>query len=144
MWMERAQRYCPDVRSAPPASELAISDAEVALGVAFPDDLRTLLAQTDGLADEFGSGILPVARIVEINLEMRSRFDSGDLYMPFANLLLIADAGNGDLFGYAIQGDGHIHRPDLFRWDHESDSRQWVRGSLAEFVDGWFSGELSE
>jgi len=92
--------------------------------------------------DEYGAGIWSVARLLETNLQMREDSRGSDLYMVFDNLLLIADAGNGDLFAYPIQGDGAINRPDIFLWDHETDSRQWVAGSLQQFVERWFGGEL--
>jgi hypothetical protein len=142
MWVDLAHRFQPEARAAAPASMAAVEEAEEALGVQFPAELRSLLEETDGLVDEYGAGLWSVARLLESNLEMREDSSTSDLYMPFANLLLIADAGNGDLFAYPIQGDGAINRPDIFLWDHETDSRQWVAGSLHQFVERWFGGEL--
>jgi hypothetical protein len=142
MWVELARRFQPEARAAIPASNAVVEEAEEALGIQFPPDLRALLEESDGLVDEYGAGIWSVARLLEANLQLREDSRASDLYMTFDNLLLIADAGNGDLFAYPIQGDGAINRPDIFLWDHETDSRQWVAGSLQQFVERWFGGEL--
>jgi len=142
MWTELARRFQPEARAAPPAPSAVVEEAEEALGVQLPAELRALFEETDGLIDEYGAGIWSVARLVENTLRMWEDFSGGDLYMPFGNLLLIGDAGNGDLFAYPIQGDGAINRADIFLWDHETDSRQWVAASLRQFVERWFAGEL--
>lgn len=142
MWIELAQRFQPEVRAAAPASKAAIEEAEEVLGVEFPAELRGLLEETDGLVDVYGAGLWSVAQLVESTLQMWEQFSGSDQYMPFGNLLMIGDAGNGDLFAYPIQGDGSINRPDIFLWDHETDSRQWVAASLQQFIERWFGGEL--
>jgi SMI1-KNR4 cell-wall len=60
--------------------------------------------------------------------------------MPFSNLLLFGDRGNGDLFAYPIQVDGVIHNHDVFVWDHEADARSWFAGSLRAFLVEAFRG----
>jgi len=62
--------------------------------------------------------------------------------MTFEACFFFADAGNGDQFFFPIQADGRINRPDVFVWDHESDSREWVANRLRHFVEEWFSGRL--
>ncbi|MNG40245.1 hypothetical protein D3C84_1287410 [compost metagenome] len=63
-------------------------------------------------------------------------------YEPFDSLLFVADAGNGDLFGYSIV-DGAIPKEDIYTWNHEDDSRTWVAPSLKQFIEGWLKGEIS-
>lgn len=142
MWIELARRFQPEARTAPPASRTAIEEAEETLGIQIPTELRGLLEETDGLVDQYGAGIWSVGRLAETTLEMWGELSRSELYMPFGNLLLIGDAGNGDLFAYPIQGDGAINRADIFLWDHETDSRQWIAASLQQFVERWFGGEL--
>ncbi len=142
MWRELAERIHPDGSLGPPASELALNDIEAALGVGLPPELRALLREANGIRDRYGNGILSAEQILQRNLEMRSDADQDDLYMPFAPLLFFADAGNGDLFGFPIQGDGNINRPDVFHWNHETDSRVWIAKDLQQFVEKWFSGQL--
>jgi hypothetical protein len=76
------------------------------------------------LIGEYGLGVVwPVARIVNDNLRFRTSFR--DLYVPFDGILFFADAGNGDQFGFAVTSAGA--RDDVFVWDHENDSRTWMR-----------------
>ena len=141
MWRERVERVCSEAKFAAPASEQALNDAEAALGVALPPELRALLLESDGISDKFGDGALSAEQIITRNLEMRDIADS-DLYMPFESLLCFGDAGNGDLFFYPVQGNGKINNPDVFVWNHENDSRQWVAKNLEAFVEKWYSGQL--
>ena len=64
------------------------------------------------------------------------------MYMPLDHLLFIADAGNGDQFAFPISADGTIHRPDVFVWSHEDDSRRMVAPSLKFYFEWWLSGQL--
>ena len=54
--------------------------------------------------------------------------------MPFDDLLFFADDGGGDQFAFAIHADGQIHKPDVFRWEHESDGRVWFATGLSDYV----------
>jgi hypothetical protein len=83
-----------------------------------------------------------VQRIAEDNLRFRSNKDFKSLYMPFSDLLFIADAGNGDQFAFPIDADGAIRRPDVFVWNHEDDSRTWVAPSLKRYFEWWISGQI--
>lgn len=50
--------------------------------------------------------------------------------MPFDSLVFFGDNGGGDQFAFARLPD----RPDVFVWEHETDSRYVVAGSLAQYV----------
>jgi SMI1-KNR4 cell-wall len=58
--------------------------------------------------------------------------------MPFDPLLFFADAGNGDQFAFLWKP----RRDEIFVWDHESDSRSWVAGSLHQYLQWWLDGTL--
>ena len=62
--------------------------------------------------------------------------------MPFVDLLFFADAGNGDQFAYTIQ-NGRIQKSDIFAWNHENDSRNWVAPNLTRYLEWWLTGELT-
>ncbi len=76
------------------------------------------------------------------NLFYRNFEDYRDIYMPFDNLLFFSDAGNGDLFCYAILKNGTIEKTDIYVWNHEDDSRTWVAASLKHFIEGWITSEI--
>jgi hypothetical protein len=93
MWRETITAVSSNVRFGPPGSERALRDAEAALQVTFPESLRGLLLEADGVEGEYGLGLIwSGARIREDNI--RFRHDSGfvELYMPFQPLLFFADA----------------------------------------------------
>jgi hypothetical protein len=143
MWKELIQPLTRECEFAPPASVGQVTTAELALGVKLPDALRDLLCETNGVNGEYGLGLVwPVERIVADNLAFREYESFRELYMPFTHLLFFADAGNGDQFAFPIHADGVIHRPDIFAWNHEEDSRSWVAPSMKEYLDWWLSGRI--
>jgi hypothetical protein len=142
VWRERIANYFQGAGFASGCATTALHAAELDLGIALPADLRELLVESDGVLGEHELGLVwPLARIVEDNRSFRANPDFRELYMPFDHLLFFADAGNGDQFAFAIQA-GKIRRPDIFVWDHESDSRSWVAPSLDRYFDWWISGRL--
>ncbi|MGX1805300.1 SMI1/KNR4 family protein [Nocardia sp. NPDC055321] len=105
----------------------------VRLGQAVPDELRELLRGSDGVRDEYGSGLVWSAReIVEQNIEFRRDPEFARLYMSFDQLMFFGDNGGGDQFCYVrVPAE---RNSDVFVWDHETDSRTWVAGSLADYL----------
>ena len=133
----------------PPAQPEAVAELETVLGTALPGDLKSMLAETDGVAErmvwarydeKIGYLLWPVERIRETNLRFRTdSFLPG--YAPFDRLLFFADAGNGDQFAYTTL-NGRVDRPDILAWDHEDDSRTWVAPSLKTFIVWWCEGRI--
>ncbi|MGW0827429.1 SMI1/KNR4 family protein [Streptomyces sp. NPDC002845] len=114
-----------------PVGETALDAAESALEQPLPADLKSLLRETNGVSDEFEcSFIWPAEEIAARNQEMRSSVDFRSLYMPFDPLLLFGDNGGGDLFAFVSTPV----RPDIFVWQHESDSRRWVANDLKDYI----------
>ena len=110
-----------------------------ALGHELPADLAALLRESDGIEGEYGAGLVWSAeQITSENLTLRTDAEFASLYMPFDPLLFFADAGNGDLFAL-LPG---LRRPDVFVWDHETDSRTWVAPSLAKYLEWWQTGQI--
>jgi len=142
MWTEMVTNCGGTARFALPAPPAAISSAEKELGVAIPGDLRTLLAETDGIQGEYGSGLIwSLSRIVEDNLAFRKNPEFRELYMSFDPLLFIADAGNGDQFAFRIL-NGKVNGYDVYAWDHENDSRTWVAPSLEKYLEWRLTGKI--
>lgn len=112
-----------------------------------PDELEILYKQTDGISEflngqKIGYLIWSSSQVIETNQEYRSQSDFKGLYMSFDQLLFIADAGNGDLFGF-VTLNGQFDRRDVFVWNHENDSRTWVAPDLATFIKWWVDGTIS-
>ncbi|SHF30153.1 SMI1/KNR4 family protein [Streptoalloteichus hindustanus] len=141
MWRSLLDEAVDDVRFLPPADPEEMTAAERVLGHPLPEDLVSLLSETNGIGDEYDvdSIVWPLHRIVEENLHLRGDDLLRTLYMPFDPLLFFADAGNGDLFAFVLR-DG---RRDIFVWDHETDSRSMLASSLERFLLGWCTGKLN-
>ena len=106
MWRELIHDFCPEATFSEPASDEAIAAAEAALGVSFPDELTSVLRESDGVADQYGSDVIwSCEKLVRENHLYRNG-DFDDLYMPFDPLLFFGEAGNGDLYAYAIVRGG--------------------------------------
>jgi hypothetical protein len=139
-WKQLLLAVAPDARFSAPATTESLTFAEQQLGVALPQDLRDLLLEFDGATAEYGDDVVwSVAEIYKRNLEFRQNEEFRDLYMPFTHLLFFGGDGGGDQFAFAIQMDGEIHNPDIFRWEHETDSRSWFAGHLGQFLERRFS-----
>lgn len=102
----------------------------------------SLLLETNGVTCNRGLNIIwPIERIVSDNLTFRTNKDFSDLYMSFDQLLFFSDSGCGDQFAFTITG-GAIHRDDVFVWNHETDSRQWVATCLWQFLIGFLDSKI--
>ncbi|CAG6397135.1 SMI1/KNR4 family protein [Streptomyces cocklensis] len=121
----------------------ALADAEHRLGRGLPDDLRQLLLECDGIIGHTAvDTVWSVEQIVAQNLLFRTDSSFAQLYMSFDALLFFGDNGGGDQFAFVQTPQ----RPDIFVWEHETDSRRWVAGdlrdylgrSLAEGGDAWY------
>lgn len=143
MWKKYIRKVAEGYDYREPATKSEISQLQEQLQIGLPNDLVALLGETNGVFDEFGCPLIwSTDQIVKDNLHFRNFADFKDLYMPFDHLLFFSDAGNGDLFGYAIL-NGVIQRDDIFVWDHETDSRKWIAYSLKEFIEGWTNDKIS-
>lgn len=142
MWRELIQGLTPDHEFFPPTTWAEVSISEEKIGVRFPDDLRNLLRETNGVFGQYELGLIwPVERILADNLKFRADGRFREMYMPFDCLLFFADAGNGDRFAFPIQNNA-IRNNDVFVWNHENDSRTWVAPSLAKYLEWWLNGTI--
>ncbi|WP_329011219.1 SMI1/KNR4 family protein [Streptomyces sp. NBC_01601] len=141
MWPEFIATLPETAEAAPPATEAALADCATALGHALPPALTTLLAAADGITGEHGTELLwPAERLAAENVALRGGAEFAALYMPFDPLVFFGETGGGDLYAVLAR----IDRPDVFVWDHETDSRTWAAGSLADHLRRAVSGLLDQ
>ena len=135
-WKELTSGHASDAEFGAAANDTGIAAVEQALGVQLPDALRDFLLEADGVTADYSSGVIwSAADIQKRNQEFRTFAGFRDLYMPFSHLLFFGDDGGGDQFAFAIHADGQIHKRDVFRWEHETDSRSWYAGGLEQFLE---------
>jgi hypothetical protein len=143
MWREAALEVFPEAEFRSPAQTATLADAEQRLGRGLPADLRQLLLESDGIIGHSAvETVWPVEQIAEQNLFFRSDSSFAQLYMSFDAFLFFGDNGGGDQFAFVQTPQ----RPDIFVWEHETDTRRWVARdlrdylgrSLAEGGDDWY------
>ena len=113
-----------------------LADAERQLGVPLPDDLKDLLAETDGVLVSFGQHLIwSIAEIVRRNLEMRTAPPYWEEYMPFDHLLFFGDAGvDGILFAFGMI-HGRVRHQHVYMWNPIDDGRGWAAPSLRTYIE---------
>jgi hypothetical protein len=135
-WKRLVKKAASDTVFASPGSDSQIATVEQALGIKFPEDLRELLLESDGVTAHYGSGLIwSSSKVQEQNQIFRADVDFKELYMPFDHLLFFGAECGGDQFAFAIHADGQIHKRDIFRWKHESDERIWSANCLEVFFE---------
>ncbi|MFD5466572.1 SMI1/KNR4 family protein [Kitasatospora sp. NPDC127059] len=131
MWTRTAADAFPGSGFREPAQESALAGAESRLGDELPGELRQLLLESNGIVGRTSvDTVWPIERIVEQNRYLRTDASIARLYMPFDALLFFGDNGGGDQFAFVRKP----RRPDIFVWDHESDSRSWVARDLRDYL----------
>lgn len=131
MWREMIVNFGSHADFHHPANEQTLDQIEQHLDQPLPTPLRQLLLETDGLDDEFGTEVVWSAqRILEDNEQFRTEASFRSLYMPFNDLIFFGDNGGGDQFAFVR----NPQRNDVFVWDHETDSRNWVSASLEDYL----------
>jgi len=142
MWKEIIAKRNPNSVFYPPAPRNQLEDIEKTFGIALPDELKNFFGETDGVTDVFGLGIVwSSERIKNDNLSIRNDSQYSKIFMPFDNLLFFADAGNGDLFAFAVI-QKEIRTSNIFAWNHEDDSRFWVTPSMEKYLEWWLEGKI--
>ena len=141
MWRDLVEQLFPDATFTDGASHDVLARAGRRLGRPIPEQLTSLLTESDGVRGAHDAGLVwPAERIVTDNLWFRTAPELRDLFMPFDPLLFFADAGNGDQFALLVPPVG---RPDVFVWDHENDSRTWVAADLGTYLRWRADGRLT-
>lgn len=131
MWRQSVREVFPGAGLREPVGASEIVEAERRLGRALPTDLEQLLSESDGvLGHSHVDTVWTLDRIVEQNLRFWSDETFAQLYMSFDALLFFGDNGGGDQFAFVQKPQ----RPDVFVWEHESDSRRWVANDLRDYL----------
>lgn len=138
MWKELLKPYeekLSDMAICPPAGADAIAQAEKALQVAFPLELRALLQELDG--DHFL--LLNVDGIVRTNQLLRA--ETEDDFFDLDHYLFFAENGIGDYYGYRI-ADGKAVAGEIVCWLHELGMTKRVACGLRDLIEKYYNDEL--
>ena len=125
-----------------PCSEETIQKAEKAVGLPFPQELKTLLRETNGdrwlllSADE-------IAENAHLNQQCfeNAEDDEKALFEPLKHLLLFATNGCGDYYGYLFTNDGSV-KDGIYLWEHEDFRYKKVAESIADLIRKYYNNEV--
>ena len=132
-WREFISALFSDAEFSPSATDAAMAALEREFDVQLPVDLRSLLANSDGVAADYGTAMVwSVREMSARNRMMRTEPGFDALYMPFNCLFFIGDDGSGDLFGYRILA-GQVEDWGIYRWSHENDDRTWFAHDVRDY-----------
>lgn len=127
----------------PPLAEQQLKHLETTLAVRLPQELKELYTLSNGLAEELveigptGYVVLPADKMLAENQRLRL-----DPSSAVHGMLLVAPAYTGDYFGYLVK-DEFVAATDIYIWNAGENRRQWVAASLAEFLVGWVTPEIT-
>ncbi|MFB9330822.1 SMI1/KNR4 family protein [Paenibacillus aurantiacus] len=143
MWKNYVSNLSTEYQFSVPATETELLALQEKLKVSLPEALLTLYQETNGIHGDYGIALIwSIERAIKENLYFRSLTETLDYLEPLDEFLFFSDAGNGDLFGYNLT-NGNVRPDDIYVWSHENDQRTVVAASLAEFIKGWATGEIS-
>ncbi|MGW8729171.1 SMI1/KNR4 family protein [Streptomyces sp. NPDC055808] len=121
----------PDAGLREPVEASEIVAAEGRLGRPLPAELRQLLLESNGvIGHTHVVTVWTLEQIVEQNLQFWSDQTFAELYMPLDAFMFFGDNGGGDQFALVQKPQ----RPDVFVWEHETDSRRWVANNLRDYL----------
>ncbi len=126
----------------PPATPDRIEKLEQEFAITLPHDLKELWLQTNGVSDGGFEFVFSIENFQEENRAFHSKPEWLDDFMPFDCLYFFSSAlGNGDLFAYRILPLEGWQLHDIFRWDHENDTRIWAASDLKTWVEWYLDGK---
>ncbi|PEY99681.1 SMI1/KNR4 family protein [Bacillus sp. AFS018417] len=144
MWKKFIKDISSDYIFKNPANISDLEQLESIFKIKLPTELKTFLNETDGVYGEYGCPLIWSSnQIQQENINIRSHKELNDFCMTFESLFFFSDAGNGDLFAYAVTKNGTIEKGDIYVWNHENDSRTWVAPSLQKFIEWWNQGKIT-
>lgn len=142
MWKALISSLDDSCEFSPPASSAELVAAEKMLGCPFPESLKTLLLETNGVYHaRFSMAFLwDLETILAANLDRRKNWEAyGDT--PFDDLLFFSEGGNGDGYAFEVRAGREAEMKILWR-DHETGERAPVATTLEEFIEGWITEKL--
>lgn len=135
MWRELVSEHCEAAKFSEPASESDIKRLEETFSVRLPEELKSFLLECNGVEADCAPLVWSVAEMIEQNRSFREHEGFAELYMPFDCLFFFGGDGGGDQFAYRILAGQIRDTSWIFRWDHESDNREWFASSLEQFFE---------
>lgn len=143
MWRELIQTLDPAAEFAPGATQEQLAALDRALGIELPQDLKELMAETDGAFCDYGQHLIwSTEEMRQRNTAMWTDTSYRSTFMPLNALLFFSDAGvDGICFAFPII-EGAVLPYHIYAWYPIEDSRPCVTTTLKSYLEQWLSGKL--
>lgn len=145
MYRELIEKVTKDIRWASvqePCPEEEILKAEEYVGFAFPEELRTLLRETNG--DNWL--LLSAERIignVKGNREIFPEYLEPDEFEKKVNrFVFFATNGCGDYYCYRVLENGETDASAIYIWEHELFETRAVAEDIADLITKYYNDEV--
>lgn len=144
MWRDLLCELDPTCELAAGATTEQITDLERTLGVELPDELHTLLEETNGAFREDGQHLIwSTDEMVEWNQQLWTHPGYRETYMPLDCLLFFSDAGvDGIKFALGLVQRKVPPIRHIYAWYPIDDGRPWVADSVRRYLEWWLTGKL--
>ena len=125
-----------------PCSEDEIIKAEKYVGFIFPEELKTLLRETNGdrwlllSAEQIISNVKANREIFPEYLEPDEFEQKVNRFVPFAT------NGCGDYYGYRVLENGDTDSSSICIWEHELFDTREVAKDIVELITKYYNDEV--
>ena len=125
-----------------PCPEEEIRRAEEYVGFTFPEELKTLLRETNG--DQWF--LLSAERIinhVKTNREIFPQYlDSDEFEEKVNRFVFFATNGCGDYYCYRVLANGETDASSIYIWEHELFEIREIAKNLVELITKYYNDEV--
>jgi cell wall assembly regulator SMI1 len=137
--------YDEDVTFGPPAAAESLRRLEEAFGLALPVELRSFLAEADGVQNDELYLVLNVEGLLECNRDFRNDDygytygddDDPDQKQPADHFFVISNMlGNGDFYAVCLAPVETFKPGDTIHWNHKTNRRSLVAHDLRVYIAG--------
>lgn len=138
-WAEFTRTLPPEVGLQNPASDEQMKALEAFVGQPLPPRYVSFLRHSNGLVGH-SDLIFSAENAITTNEVLVSNyvhFNWAELYMPFGGMFFIGMNADGDYF-FLRMLKGQMME-DVYRWEHESDSRVWFARDVQDFLARYFA-----
>ena len=126
-----------------PCPEQEITQAETYLGYPFPDELKSLLRETNG--DRwFLLSTKDILKNTELNRTILAECfdDSEEFQEKIDRHIFFATNGCGDYYGYRVLPNGETDSTAIYMWEHETFEHHIVASDIADLISKYYLDEV--
>ena len=146
MYRELIAKFIENIDSAKlqePCSEVEIASAEKYVGFPFPEELKSLLRETNGDCWLLMSAA-QIIKNVKLNREiLADAFDDIDEFNEKVDChIFFATNGCGDYYCYRVLPSGEVDITAIYMWEHETFEHHVVAKNISDLICKYYNDEV--